>query len=188
MEFETESGVEEHAPSDIGVAVTTDRGAVPQAESLESQLAAAKKLAQDSHEKYLYAMAEFENYKKRMERTLADRLVAGKKSTLGKFLPVIDNLERAMSFDQDSEGLRGGLQATLRGFEALLASEDVTTFAVLHAPFNPHNAEAIGTKETSEHADDVVVEEVQRGYKIGDDLLRPARVIVAKSALVEPAE
>jgi molecular chaperone GrpE len=98
---------------------------------------------------------------------------------LGKFLPVLDNLQRAMAFD-DGDGLRGGLNATLKGFESLLASEGIVAVETLGKPFDPHLAEAIATRETADHEDDVVIEEAQRGYRLGDDLLRPAMVVVAK--------
>ena len=117
--------------------------------------------------------------RKRAERAAADRLTNGRKATLGKFLPVLDNLQRALAFD-DSDGLRGGLQATLRGFESILASETIVAIETVGKPFDPYTAEAISTRETSDHDDDVVVEELQRGYRLGDDLLRPAMVVVAK--------
>ena len=74
-------------------------------------------------------MADFENYKKRIERQLGDIALSGKKSVLTKILPVLDNLERAVAFE-DSDGLRGGLQATLRMFETALASEGVKSVSL----------------------------------------------------------
>jgi molecular chaperone GrpE len=158
-------------------------------ESLGAKLAEANARADENHAQLLYALADYENFKKRTERQLQDRIVAGKSATLGKFLPVLDNLERALAFEADPEGLRGGLEATLRGFEALLASEGVKPFSLVGEPFDPRVAEAIGTRAVNSAPDDTVVEEVQRGYTIGDDLLRPARVIVARRAGGgEPAE
>ncbi|MGH7757538.1 MAG: nucleotide exchange factor GrpE [Vulcanimicrobiaceae bacterium] len=151
-------------------------------DDLAESLAAANKRADENHERYLYALAEFENAKKRMERTAAERLAAGKKALLSKFLPVIDNLERALSFELESAGLRGGLQATLRGFESVLQSESVTPIAVVGLPFDPRVAEAITTRETTDAVDGTVLEEVQRGYRLGEELLRPAQVIVAKNS------
>lgn len=161
-------------------------------DSLGAKLAEANARADENHAQLLYALADYENFKKRTERQLQDRIVAGKRATLGKFLPVLDNLERALAFEVDSDALRGGLEATLRGFEALLASEGVKPLSLLGAPFDPRVAEAIGTREAGDAADDTVVEEVQRGYTIGDELLRPASVIVARRAgggePVEPQE
>jgi len=144
-----------------------------------AELADAKALAEERYKELQYARAEIDNVRKRAERIAADRLSAGRRALLGKFLPVLDNLQRAMGYE-DSAGLRGGLQATMKGFEALLASEGVKPIEVVGKPFDPRIAESIQARETTEGADDDVLEEVQRGYVLGEDLLRPAQVIVAK--------
>jgi molecular chaperone GrpE len=154
--------------------------AAPSAQSeLLAQLAEANARAKEHHDTALYAIAEFENYKKRAQRQVADQLAYGKKALIAKFLPVIDNLERALAFEIPSEGLRGGLDATLRGFENALASENVKSLSLVGTPFDPRFAEAIGTRE-SQAEDDTIVEVVQRGYTLGEELLRPALVIVSK--------
>ncbi len=146
------------------------------------ELAALKAKADENYNKFLYAMADFENYKKRVERQLAEISLAGKKSVLRKFLPVLDNLQRALSYDPGSEGLSGGLQATLRGFESVLESEGVRGVSLKGEPFDPKLAEAIGTQPAPEGvADDTVLEEAARAYVMGDDVLRAGQVIVAKS-------
>lgn len=144
-----------------------------------AELAAAKALADERYRELQYARAEIDNVRKRAERIAADRLSAGRRSLLGKFLPVIDNLQRSLAYD-DSEGLRGGLQATLKGFESLLESEQVRVVDVVGKPFDPRQAEAIATRESPDVEDDIVVEEAQRGYTLGEELLRPALVVVAK--------
>ncbi len=161
--------------------VVTENGASEaDSASLDAELAAARAKADENYNKFLYAMADFENYKKRAERQLSEIAQSGKRSVLVKFLPVMDNLERALGFG-DGEGLRGGLQATLRGFESILAGEGVKPIAVKGSPFDPRVAEAIGTQAREGVEDDVVLEEAERGYTYGEDLLRPAKVIVAKS-------
>jgi molecular chaperone GrpE len=146
----------------------------------EARLAEANARADENHAKLLYALADFENYKKRNERFLSERLSSGKRSILGRFLPVLDNLERALASGADGGALREGLHATLRGFEALLAAENVKPIDVLGAPFDPRVAEAIGTKDRDDVDDNTVIEEVQRGYTLADEVLRPARVLVSK--------
>ena len=145
-----------------------------------SELDAAKALAEENHKKFLYAMADFENYKKRIERQFADIATAGKKSLLLRFLPVLDNLERALAHEKDSEALRGGLNATLKGFEALLAGEGVKAFSLKGQPFNPKLAEAIGTLPSDTPAE-TVVEEPLKGYYLGEEILRPAQVLVSQN-------
>jgi molecular chaperone GrpE len=145
------------------------------------ELAAAKAKADENYNKFLYAMADFENYKKRVERQLGEISLAGKKSVLKKILPVLDNLERALSFDAGSDGLRGGLEATLRSFESVLESEGVKAVPLKGARFDPKFAEAIGTRPATNVPEDTVLEEAARAYAIGDDVLRVGQVIVAKS-------
>lgn len=150
---------------------------------LQAQLDAANARANENYNKFLLAMADFENYKKRMERQYREIASAGVRKTLLDFLPVLDNLERAVNFSGDNpEGLLSGLQNTLRQFENVLAMADVKPIDVKGKPFDPAVAEAIGTLAVEGVEDDTVLEEAQRGYKIGDDLLRPAKVIVAKSS------
>ncbi len=156
-----------------------------QTDDLAAELAAAKALADERYGELQYARAEIDNVRKRAERAAVDRLNHGRRALLAKFLPILDNLQRALAFD-DSQALRGGLQATLRGFEGVLAGEQIVAIETVGKPFDPHLAEAIATRETSDVDDDVVVEEAQRGYRIGEDVLRPAMVIVAKRREGEP--
>lgn len=149
---------------------------------LAAELAAAKAKADENYNKFLYAMADFENYKKRIERQFADIALAGKRSFLQRLLPVVDNLERALAQEGDSEGLRKGLEQTLRGFEQVLSAEQVRSYSVEGERFDPTLAEAIGTQPAEPGVpDDTVIKEAEKGYKFGEEVLRPAKVIVAKS-------
>jgi molecular chaperone GrpE len=166
---------------DTNTETTAAQDPAPQVD-LTAELAAAKAKADENYNKFLYAMADFENYKKRIERQFADIALAGKRAFLERLLPVVDNLERALAHEGDTEGLRKGLEQTLRGFEQVLAAEHVRSYSVAGERFDPTLAEAIGTQPAAPGvADDTVVEEAQKGYKMGEEVLRPARVIVAKS-------
>lgn len=149
---------------------------------LRTQLDAATAKADENYNKYLLAMADFENYKKRMQRDIESIVTAHRRKLLERFLPVMDNLERALQFDQSGgEKLRGGIEQTLRGFESVLASEGVKAIDVKGKPFDPRIAEAIGTLPANGAADDTVMEVAEKGYTIGEELLRPAKVLVAKT-------
>ncbi|HVS45680.1 MAG TPA: nucleotide exchange factor GrpE [Verrucomicrobiae bacterium] len=151
-------------------------------DDLSTELAAANAKAEENYNKFLLAMADFENYKRRMERDNAALYTAYRRGLLERFLPVIDNLERALQFDATSDGLRGGVEQTLKGFESILFGQDVRAIDVAGKPFDPRIAEAIGTAPADDGIDDdTVVAIAQKGYTIGDELLRPAQVIVAKS-------
>jgi molecular chaperone GrpE len=162
----------------------TNRGAATATveADLGAQLASANAKAEENYNKFLYAMADFENYKKRMERQLGEISLTGRKSLIAKFLPVIDNLERALAYGTENEALKGGLQATLRGFENVLAGEGVKALSLKGLPFDPRLAEAISTQPAPPGvADDTVLEEATKAYVHGDDVLRVAHVIVAKN-------
>jgi molecular chaperone GrpE len=153
---------------------------------LQAQLDAANARADENYNKFLLAMADFENYKKRIQRDTDARAVAILRRILQNFLPVGDNLERALNYNgENADALRNGLQNVLRQFENVLTIEGVKPIEVKGKKFDPKVAEAIGTQTVEGVEDDTVLEEAQKGYTIGEELLRPAKVIVAKSA---PAE
>ena len=128
-------------------------------------------------------MADFENYKRRNQRDSARISDARRREVLKRFLPVLDNLERAVSSKgAENNALLEGVQQTLKGFEALLGMEGVKPINLKGEKFDPNLAEAIGTQTAQDFEDDTVLEEAQKGYMIGDELLRPAKVIVAKNS------
>jgi molecular chaperone GrpE len=153
----------------------------PQQLSLEEQLAAANARADENYSKFLLSVADFDNYRKRNQRDFDSLVSSRRRMLLERFLPVLDNLERALQSNADGDSLRGGIEQTLRGFEALLAGEGVRAIEVKGKPFDPRVAEAIGTSAAGE-PEDTVVAVAEKGYTLGDDLLRPAKVIVAKRA------
>jgi molecular chaperone GrpE len=138
--------------------------------------------AADERSKYLYALAEAENARKRLERRAEETLRALKRRLLLAFLPVLDNLERALAYG-GSKDLREGLAATLRGFEEALEREGVTPLeSTAGRRFDPSVAEAVGTERGGEDVpDETVLSEERRGYRVDGELLRPAHVIVSKS-------
>lgn len=150
------------------------------AATLEEQLAAASARADENYGKFLLAVADFDNYKKRMQRDLDSMVAARRRMLLERLLPVLDNLQRALESNAGGDTLRGGVEQTLRGFEAVLASEGVKAIEVRGKPFDPRVAEAVGTLSADGAVEDTVAEVTEKGYTLGDELLRPAKVIVAK--------
>jgi molecular chaperone GrpE len=148
--------------------------------SAEDALAAANARADENYNRFLLAAADFDNYKKRMQRDFDSMVASQRRMLLQRFLTVLDNLERALQSNAGADSLRGGVEQTLRGFEALLAGEGVKPIDVKGKPFDPRVAEAIGTARADGVPDDTVVEVAEKGYSLGDELLRPAKVIVAK--------
>jgi len=175
---------DEDVSADVATAGTpADAGVSDPAEDPAALLSAANAKADENYNKFLLAMADFENYKRRMQRDIEGIVTHHRRTLLERFLPVVDNLERALAVESANDGLRTGVEQTLKGFEGVLAAENVRVIDVLGKPFDPKTAEAIGTAPAKDGvAPDTVVQVAQKGYTIGDELLRPALVIVATSA------
>jgi molecular chaperone GrpE len=147
---------------------------------LEEELEAAQQEANNYKDKYLRAQAEMANFKKRLERRYEEQVEEEKKRLLLKFLPLADNLERALDHtDLNDDGLRDGIELTYQELQHLLAQEGVEQMAPEGQPFDPSYHEAIAIIPTSEAETDTVIAEIQKGYLYQDQLLRPARVHVA---------
>jgi len=132
------------------------------------------------HDMYLRALADLDNYRKRVERerSTADR--SGKREVLRSLLDVLDNFDRAFSHIGDApSSVSQGVQLLQRQILALLEAQGVLPLKSLGETFNPELHEAIGTVKSEEVESGAVAEEVQRGYRWGDEVLRPARVRVA---------
>jgi len=126
--------------------------------------------------------AEMDNFRKRQQRLAEERIVADRERLLRAFLAVADDLSRALSADgADAESLRQGVDMTYQGLMRLLDQEGVEPIQAEGRPFDPTLHEAVGTVDHEEVGaePETVVEVVQPGYRLGERLLRPARVIVA---------
>ncbi len=152
---------------------------------LEAALEAAKGEAAANWEKYLRERADMENYKKRIERTYADLAKRGRRDLLLKLLSPVDNLERALAYEADVsqdagvQNLIKGLKMVYLQFKELLAGEGLTEIKTVGEKFDPNLHEAIASEPAEGKEDGEILLEVQKGYTIGDELLRPARVKVA---------
>jgi len=150
---------------------------------VNAQLDKAKAQAAEEHQLYLRTLADFENYKKRTDRFMRERADEGRRLLLLRLLPVLDNLERAAAFREQgtpAEQLVDGLLATVKQFTNLLEGEGVRPIDVKGKPFDPALSEAIATRDDGASKPNTVLDEARKGYMVGDDVLRPAQVIVAK--------
>jgi molecular chaperone GrpE len=132
------------------------------------------------HEMYLRALADFDNYRRRVERERATAARSGKRELIVSLLEVLDSFDRALEHAGDSSSISEGLQAIDRKLRRVIEAQGITPFDSLGETFDPELHEAIGAVPTDEHESGTVVDEVQRGYRWGDEVLRPARVRVAK--------
>ncbi|WP_348268464.1 nucleotide exchange factor GrpE [Edaphobacter paludis] len=126
--------------------------------------------------------AEFENARKRESRERADARDYVVSSTVEPFLGVMDNFQLAMKSDGTVEQLRNGVGLILKQMEDALRAMNVVPVETVGTQFDPRIHEALGSIETKEFPDHQVLEEVRRGYKIREKLLRPALVRIAANA------
>ena len=136
----------------------------------------------ETHERFLRTAAEFENYKKRAVKEKEDTQKFGVERLLKDFLPVMDNLERALDHAEqhDLKQVIEGVRLVQKLFETTLARHGVTGFSAVGKPFDPSLHEAL-MQQDSDEPPGTVVSEMARGYKLHDRLVRPAAVVVAKA-------
>ncbi|HVL65859.1 MAG TPA: nucleotide exchange factor GrpE [Vicinamibacterales bacterium] len=127
--------------------------------------------------------AEFDNYRKRVDRdrqALSDSITAG---VLEELLPLVDDLERALQADPGAEGAeayRRGVELIHRQLSEILRKRGVTPIQALGADFDPYYHQAVAYESSEGRRDGEIIEEFRRGYMLGDRLLRPSMVKVAK--------
>lgn len=133
------------------------------------------------HEMYLRALADFDNYRRRVERERASADRAGKRDVILSVLEVLDSFEAALAHLHEApSSVVAGIEAVYRKLLGSLEKHGVKPFTSVGQEFDPLIHEAIGSVVSGERLPGVVAEELQRGYKFGDELLRPARVRVAQ--------
>jgi len=133
------------------------------------------------HEMYLRALADFDNFRRRVERDRAEAAHRGKREIILAVLDALDGFDRALQqMSAASPAVFEGLEAIRRKMLAVLEREGVVPFNSVGDPFNPELHEAVAAEKTDAYEPGVVVEELQRGYRWGGAVLRPARVRVAQ--------
>ena len=183
---------------ETGVAEKLEGGASEKAEkgpaeeeSLEEQLRAADARAEENYDRLLRVTAEFENYKKRMEREMNDFRKFANESLIKDILPIVDNLERALEIPYGNNesafnGMQEGVQMTLKGLLESLEKSGVVPIDSLDKPFDPNFHQAVMQEESEGHPENTVSKELQKGYMMNDRLLRPAMVVVSKKPDSKP--
>ena len=133
-------------------------------------------------DRLLRTLADFDNYKKRINREKQDLRKYGTERFARELLPVIDNFERALQQAgeaAEASALIEGIEMILKQLMDVLSSSSISPIAALGMPFDPAHHEALAQRPDAEAEPNTVVEEYQRGYMLHDRLLRPARVVVS---------
>jgi molecular chaperone GrpE len=152
----------------------------PQSESpAEIELAQVKADREQVKDRLMRLQAEFDNARKRAEKERTDAREYSIGNTVEPFLSVMDNFRLALGADGSVEQLRSGVGLILKQMEEALRGLNVVPVETVGTQFDPRVHEALGSIETAEHPDHQVLEEIRKGYKLRDKLLRPALVRIA---------
>lgn len=144
--------------------------------SLEEQLAVWR-------DKYLRLQAEFDNFRKRTIKEKMELVERGCESAWKAVLPILDDMERAVEASKksdDIEALRQGEELVMKKFESVFQSANITAIDCVGKPFNEEEQEAVARFAAGEDKRGLVIDCVQRGYKLGDHILRYAKVVVGE--------
>jgi molecular chaperone GrpE len=181
-EIEEAKTVENSESEEIIEAVVT----VDPVAQLEADLGVAKAESGEWQDRFLRKAAEFENYRKRVDKEKIDARVHAQSSVLIEFLPITDACYRAMGMFANNQEVEGNLKQYKEGVELLyrqfldaLSRIGVVTMQTEGQPFDPHLHEALSRQVTTEFEEGTIVMELRQGYMFKEKLLRPAQVVVA---------
>lgn len=164
----------ENTAEELDVEVVEETEAEPEIVMTNSALEAEK-------EKYLRLYAEFDNYRKRTTREKADTRQMAMSDCIAEMLPVIDSLSRALEMTCADEAFYNGIALTYTKMLETLKKMGVTEITSVGSEFDPNLHNAIRQVEDTDYADGIVCEEFQKGFQIGDRVIRHSIVAVANS-------
>lgn len=165
-------------------------------EPVVDELQQARDEAAQYKERMLRVAADFENFKKRARRDLTEGVKNAENKVVLDYLPVVDNLERALSHGEASDGaaeasddsLLSGVRMVHKQFLGMLARYQIEPFDAVGEIFDPELHEALQQMPSADFARNTVMAEVQRGYRRGERLVRPAMVVVSMGPPVEATD
>lgn len=183
------SGVED-APgrcpdTEAGASAQTEAKKMPKDKNIkikESEYERLKGEARDNKDKYLRLFAEFENARKRMDREKIEFIKYANEELLIEFLGVFDNLELsliAVKQKQDAESLIKGIEMVLRQAQEILKKNGVTRIEAEGRMFDPHQHEILLQEDSADVEEGTVLQELQKGYKLGEKVIRTVKVKVS---------
>jgi molecular chaperone GrpE len=165
--------------SDIPDAVISD--ADDSGEAQEDPALAALRSERDTlQDQLLRARAEFDNFRRRVARENEQLRKTAAQGLMRDLLPIVDNMERALSHVEDkTSSLALGVEMILKQFAGVLSTQGLEPIPAKGEPFDPNVHEALTHQPSMEYPADTVMEEFQRGYRLGDFVLRPTQVVVS---------
>jgi molecular chaperone GrpE len=183
-EMKTLEAAEDVAPEGAAADVAEQEAAMgsrKELEQLKTEYETLKTERDQLVDRLARMQAEFENARKRTERERLEFRDYAVGNVVEQFLPVIDNFELALKATGSTEQLRSGVELIVKQMEEILQKLQVQPVAAVGEEFDPRHHEALGTVEREDLPDQHVAEEIRRGYKLRERLLRPALVRVASN-------
>jgi molecular chaperone GrpE len=154
-------------------------GAVEAERALEQERDLEAELAR-SEDRYRRALADLDNYRKRSAREIERRVGEAGERSLHEWLEPVDSVDRALQMQGPATETAAGLRAVMEQMEAILERQGVERIGAVGEPFDPARHEAVAVRETDAAPERTVVDVARAGYRLGDQVLRPAQVVVAQ--------
>ena len=150
--------------------------------SLEAKVAELESALAEARDRHLRLAADFDNFKKRARQDQMETIQHASADLIGRVLPVLDDLHNVLEHKPEGvdESWVKGLELSVRKLEEAMGAHGLQPIEAVGQPFDPKLHEAIGHEESSEHPEDTVVQELRRGYRVRDRVVRPALVKVAR--------
>lgn len=153
-------------------------------EELAAKIEEQKAQNEQLKDQLLRVRADFDNYRKRMLREIDQVRKTASSNLIRALLPALDNLERALAHATAEEGFVEGVGMVYKQFQEVLAGEGLEPIPSLHEAFDPNIHDALATVPSEHVEEGRIVEEYERGYRLRDSILRPAKVIVSSGSPV----
>jgi len=148
------------------------------------ELTAALTEAEEHKERWLRLAAEFENYKKRTAREFDALVQSASENVIRDLLPILDSVDRALahgeSGESESEDFQDGVKMIMEQLPRVLKGRKLVEIESLGKPFDPHFHEALMQIESEEHPSGIIADVVEKGYSLGEKVLRPSKVVVSR--------
>ena len=170
----------ETAAQEISEETTDEDDAVSEYNDVAAQIADLEEKLEEANEKYVRLFAEYDNYRKRTAREKTDTFANASAKCIENLLPVVDSYERSLEFECSDENFKNGMVMIFNQLKEFMAKMNVTEIEALGAEFDPNFHNAIQQTPDTDYADNHVCAVFQKGYMMGDKLIRPAMVAVAK--------
>ncbi|WP_010270409.1 nucleotide exchange factor GrpE [Paenibacillus senegalensis] len=163
-------------------AATDQEQADEEASKEAGEIAKLRQEAEDNYNRYLRVQADFDNFRRRSRQEKEEFAKYASMKVIEQLLPIVDNFERAMESSKESrdfDALVKGLEMVFRQLDQVFKQEGLEPIQAVGEPFNPEFHQAIMQVESDEYEEGIVVEEIQKGYKLKDKVVRPSMVKVS---------